>query len=203
MAKEIHQELLNKSINTHTSLFHLFQNNGIITIKPSEYDLFTYMLKLVCSQQLSTKAAETIWQRVNFLAKKNRLNLMSLCHDDMRNELKACGLSNSKLKAITSLRSAFVNNEIDEHRIKTATHDQIYVIVNRLWGFGPWSAAMIAMFYCCLPDIWSDKDLILKTRIKKIAELEASTEKTLLEHYIPYRTYLALHIWKGNNLGII
>ncbi|HJL93160.1 MAG TPA: hypothetical protein QGF04_05180 [Woeseiaceae bacterium] len=203
MGKKVHQELLDRSKNTHINLFRLFQHNGIITIVPSEYDLFTYMLKLVCSQQLSTKAAETIWQRINLLAKKNKQNLMSLSHDDMKDELKSCGLSNNKLKAIISLRSAFNNNKISENLIKTATHDQIDVIVSNLWGFGPWSAAMIAMFYCCLTDIWSDKDLILKRRLTKIAELETTTEKKLLEHYAPYRTYLALHIWKGNNSGII
>jgi len=203
MSKKVHQELLNRSKNTHTNLFRLFQDNGIITIEPSEYDLFTYMLRLVCSQQLSTKAAETIWQRINFLAKEKKQNLISLCHDGMKEELKACGLSDNKLKAMIALKSAFDKNEINENSIKTATHDQIDIIVSKLWGFGPWSVAMIAMFYCCLSDIWSDKDLILRTRLKEIAGLETTTERKLLEHYIPYRTYLALHIWKGNNSGII
>jgi DNA-3-methyladenine glycosylase II len=68
--------------------------------------------------------------------------------------------------------------------------------ITGLWGFGDWSAEMIAIFYLGRTNIWSEKDLILNKGINQICEQCELTPHELLEIVDPYQSYLALHIWR-------
>ena len=79
---------------------------------------------------------------------------------------------------------------------------ELSVFIQSLWGFGPWSAEMTAMFFFGMPDVWAKKDLILDRCIRKIAKLEDQNDEKIIQFYSPFKTYLALHIWKANNSGL-
>ena len=79
---------------------------------------------------------------------------------------------------------------------------ELSLFIQSLWGFGPWSAEIIAMFFYGMPDIWAKKDLILNRYIKLIAKLENESYENIIQVYSPFKTYLALHIWKANNSGL-
>ncbi len=71
--------------------------------------------------------------------------------------------------------------------------------ITNLWGFGDWSAEMIAIFYLGRTNIWSEKDLILNKGINEICSESNITPDELLKLIDPYQSYLALHIWRNKD----
>ena len=49
----------------HNYIYRIFTKNGVIYLKKSNRDLFEYMFNIICSQQLTTKAAKNIWKKVS------------------------------------------------------------------------------------------------------------------------------------------
>jgi len=195
MSKKIHAILLNKSKSHFNHIKKIIETNGILTLEPDKEGLFIHMARLVINQQLSTKAARTIWLRIAKDIKKHSKYKTSLNIHKLKN-LSSFGLSKNKTKAIICLKQAFLDKQIVEEKILESTHSRITQTVNKIWGFGDWSADMIAMFYCGLPNIWSNGDLALNKGLTILCEKENTKKEEILEHYKPHLSYLALHIWK-------
>tara|TARA_B100000963_G_scaffold265741_1_gene233968 strand:- start:808 stop:1428 length:621 start_codon:yes stop_codon:yes gene_type:complete len=202
MSKKIHNILLERSLEQHRSLNEIFRNNGVIFLKKSKKNLFAFMINLIISQQLSTKAANAIWKNVKELEKTKMLSLMEICSKKNSDILENCGLSKNKTKAAILLRQSFKQNKINEDALSKMNESELSLFIQSLWGFGPWSAEIIAMFFYGMPDIWAKKDLILNRYIKIIAKLENESCENIIQVYSPFKTYLALHIWKANNSGL-
>jgi len=202
MSKKIHNILLERSLEQHRSLNEIFRNNGVIFLKKSKKNLFAFMINLIISQQLSTKAANAIWKNVKELEKTKMLSLMEICSKKNSDILENCGLSKNKTKAAILLRQSFKQNKINEDTLSKMNESELSLFIQSLWGFGPWSAEIIAMFFYGMPDIWAKKDLILNRYIKLIAKLENESYENIIQVYSPFKTYLALHIWKANNSGL-
>ena len=202
MSKKIHNILLERSLEQHRSLNEIFRNNGVIFLKKSKKNLFAFMINLIISQQLSTKAANAIWKNVKELEKTKMLSLMEICSKKNSDILENCGLSKNKTKAAILLRQSFKQNKINEDALSKMNESELSLFIQSLWGFGPWSAEIIAMFFYGMPDIWAEKDLILNRYIKLIAKLENESYENIIQVYSPFKTYLALHIWKANNSGL-
>ena len=166
MSKKIHNILLERSLEQHRSLNEIFRNNGVIFLKKSKKNLFAFMINLIISQQLSTKAANAIWKNVKELEKTKMLSLMEICSKKNSDILENCGLSKNKTKAAILLRESFKQNKINEDALSKMNESELSLFIQSLWGFGPWSAEIIAMFFYGMPDIWAKKDLILDRYIK-------------------------------------
>ena len=78
MSKKIHNILLERSLEQHRSLNSIFTKNGVIFLKKSKKNLFEFMVNLIISQQLSTKAANSIWNNVKDLENSKMLSLMEI-----------------------------------------------------------------------------------------------------------------------------
>ena len=107
MSKKIHNILLERSLEQHRSLNDIFTKNGVIFLKKSKKNLFEFMVNLIISQQLSTKAANSIWKNVKGLENSKMLPLMEIFTKKNSDTLKNCGLSKNKVKAAILLRQKF------------------------------------------------------------------------------------------------
>jgi len=203
MSKTIHKILLSKSVEKFSHVNDLFVANGVLLLTKSEDELFKHMSRLVCSQQLSLKAADTIWRKIIHNLHENKLSLLEACNDEYTDLLRACGLSGNKVKALLKLKLAFDRGDISHELVMNGSHEYVSELVCKLWGFGPWSGDMISMFYCGLPDVWSDGDLILNKGIEKLSITHGILASDFLAHFTPYKSYLALHVWRGQNTGIL
>ncbi len=110
--------------------------------------------------------------------------------------IRGDGLSNNKIKAIFGARIAVKGGDITLSKISGMDDEAYKKTITSLWGFGDWSAEMIAIFYLGKTNIWSEKDLILNKGINQICEQCELTPNDLLEIIDPYQSYLALHIWR-------
>ena len=197
MSKSIHESLLRKSNRRFNDLYELFKENGELTLVPRDNGLFEYMARLVAGQQLSGKAARTIWSRVEMAVGESGADLSNFCCSAHSTTLRSCGLSAKKVKALVGLRQSFLDGSISENDLLGANHFQVSKAVTSIWGFGEWSADMVALSFCWLPDVWSSCDTSLQRGIHSLSGGDADRMNEILECFVPHRSYLALHIWKG------
>ena len=192
--QNIHRYILKRSEPFKT--FHsAVTKNGILTLKQTQYpDLFTFMCRQVVSQQLSTRSAIAIWNRVLYQC-NGGLELKDLCNGEHYSKLRQCGLSRNKVRAIQELRLSFIKDEINIFKVKNLSPQEIKKLVSSFWGFGEWSAEMLLLFYQRNLDIWSWNDSALKKGAERAFDGSRKNQESVIELFRPYRSILSLHVW--------
>ena len=97
-----------------------------------------------------------------------------------------------------AIATAAQSGRLDAEYIGQLSPGERSAILTDIWGIGQWTADMMSIFYFGEADIWPDGDLaVRKTRTM----LTSSRRKTVLtaERFVPYRAYLALHMWRYVN----
>ena len=197
MSLNIHNQLLAIAKKHCKPLEKIILENGVIEIQvPKDLDIFDCLAQTVVEQQLSYKAARSIWKKINDSAKELDLKLIDYLCEKNTTLIRNDGLSNNKIKAIFGARTAVKSGDITLSKISEMDDETYKKIITSLWGFGDWSAEMIAIFYLGKTNIWSEKDLILNKGINQICDQCKLTPDELLKIVDPYQSYLALHIWR-------
>lgn len=169
-------------------------------LKPSEY--FNELVESIVSQQLSIKAADTIYSRVKALLPNGKVtpeNILKISHEDLRK----CGLSNAKASYVKDLAQKVKDKEVHLEKLDSMTNEQVIEELTKIKWIGPWTAEMFLMFSLNREDVFSHGDLGLKNALKKIYNLENPTkndlEKIVLK-WCPYRTWGCRILWKSLEL---
>ncbi len=197
MSVDIHNRLLDLANKHCRPLETIILDNGVINIQvPNNLDVFDCLAQTVVEQQLSYKAARSIWKKINDSAKDLDLKLIDYLCEKNTTLIRGDGLSNNKIKAIFGARIAVKGGDITLSKISGMDDEAYKKTITSLWGFGDWSAEMIAIFYLGKTNIWSEKDLILNKGINQICDQCELTPDELLKIVDPYQSYLALHIWR-------
>lgn len=164
----------------------------------SRDDHFYSLVRAITNQQLSGKAADTIFARIHKLMPNEKLDaagILKIKDQDLRNE----GLSWNKVSYLKDLAERTVNNKIPLESFENLTDEKIILELTKIKGIGQWSAEMFLMFHLARPDVFSSGDLGLKKGIQKIYKLEKMpTPKEALEislKWSPYRTYASRILW--------
>lgn len=197
IALQAHEHLLAVAQQHSPLLLKIIETNGVITLKKQNTKrLFEYLAQTVSGQQLSKQAAGTIWSRVCRAAQEES-DLFTFCRDENSERLRQCGLSKSKVKAILGIKHAFESGALSPAVFSKPDHQSVIDHITALWGFGRWSADMMAIFFCALPDVWSDDDVALQRGLNLITANRKRMYKKLIKEATPYRSYLAMHVWKA------
>ncbi|MGV0005639.1 MAG: hypothetical protein ACNYPG_03295 [Candidatus Porifericomitaceae bacterium WSBS_2022_MAG_OTU9] len=144
---------------------------------------------------MSGQPAVAIWQR---LWQCSGGDLQGLCDSSGSKKLKACGLSSSKIKALLQLRSAFAEGLVCEDQLRRMDHAKRSELITSLWGFGQWSADMLAIFYFRDPDVWSPGDLALCREMQHASNGSIRKQKSILSAFTSKKSYLCLQLWRGS-----
>ena len=200
MSKAIHKQLLKISKQHCKPLEEIIKSNGVISIEiPQNIELFDCLAQTVAEQQLSYKAAKSIWSKVKSSSHKRKLKLIDYFDAININSIRKDGLSKNKIKAIIEAKKAVIDQKITLEKLSVMNDKEYRQCITSLWGFGDWSAEMIAIFYLGRTNIWSEKDLILNRGINEICKESKITPDQLLKLIDPYQSYLALHIWRNKD----
>ena len=160
---------------------------------PPGYDAF---VRIVIGQQVSTKAAQSIWERFEKEFKTVTPAKVLRRHDD---ELRALGLSGQKVKYIRGLSEAVHDKSFDPHALEHLNDDEVYQAITALKGFGRWSAEMYLMFSLARPDIWAPADLGIQNGLKiyhRRAERPTAEEALKMgKKFVPHRTAASILLW--------
>ena len=179
------------------SLVEFVQAQGPVTLE-DRYDPEPWpaMIRVVVGQQVSTKAAAAIWQKVQ-RATDGQFESAFLDNPEC---LEGCGLSNAKKRTLTELLAAKREGALDLPGLANETHQTRLDTLTPYWGIGPWSVEMWSLFHCKDGDIWSPGDLALR---KGAAGFSAPQDaQVLIDAAKPYRSYLALYCWRAANANL-
>jgi DNA-3-methyladenine glycosylase II len=158
---------------------------------------FRSLSRSIISQQLSTKAAETIINRVETIA--SGLTPENIAKTDL-SLLRQAGLSAAKARALKELADA--KDEINFSRFALGKSDEeIYQILLPFYGIGPWTVEMFLIFQLGRMDIWPVKDLGVRRGWEKIHQLNEEISPKILEaqgeRFSPFRSHLAWYCWRA------
>ncbi|MEL6896696.1 MAG: DNA-3-methyladenine glycosylase 2 family protein, partial [Planctomycetota bacterium] len=158
----------------------------------NETPLAERLCRAVAGQQLSTKAAATIWGRV--VQSRGRRTLVNHVAAADIEQLRECGLSGSKAKAMKAIVAAEREGVLDVKSLKQLRHAERSARLTSIWGVGQWTADMIGMFYFRDADIWPASDITVWKTLQRLTNED--TDHTLTaQEFAPHRTYLALYMY--------
>ncbi len=163
-------------------------------------DPFYRLLRTIVGQQLSVKAASTIFGRFENLFKNKNITpkgLLKFSDEQMR----SVGLSRQKISYLRDLATKVLDGTVELNKFEKLESNIISEELIKIKGIGKWTAEMFLMFSLGRPDIFSYGDLGLQNAIKKHYKLkDKPTEKQmekLSKKWNPYRTYAAIILWRS------
>jgi DNA-3-methyladenine glycosylase II len=159
---------------------------------------FETLVKSIVWQQLSGKAAATIYGRFKAAAGDGQLtpeSVLALTPARMR----ALGLSRQKIAYIRDIARHTRSGEADFNALRRVPDDEVIEVLTRLKGVGVWTAHMFLIFALRRKDVMPSGDLGVRAAIKKAYGLEqmptpAEVEQ-LGEKWRPYRTIASWYLW--------
>jgi DNA-3-methyladenine glycosylase II len=156
---------------------------------------FRGLVGSIVSQQLSTKAARTIYSRLmEILGTKSYTHKHILKTSFLK--LRRAGLSGSKVRFIKGLAKAMEDKKLNFRKIKTLADEEVITELIRHKGVGRWTAEMFLIFSLGRPDVFSHGDGGLKNAIIKIYKPKSARDvHKITEKWRPYRSIASLYLW--------
>ena len=163
-------------------------------------DYFQSLLRSIVFQQLSGKAAKTIYERfVNLIPKTSNLcpnEVLKLNKDEMRK----AGLSFQKINYVRNLADYFENNPLKKKEVERMTDEEISKELIQIKGIGQWTVDMFLMFTLNRADILPCTDLGIQKGIMKILNMNNLPSKKEMTNcsrkWRPYRTIACWYLWR-------
>jgi len=194
---DIHEIISNIAKGVSIRLHSVVQINGVINLyQKNVSDFLPFMAKTIIGQQLSNKVANSIWNKILSLCNSENTTIIDLfSNHSFGSQLRQCGVSSRKMKAIFGLATAINSEELEVRNLYSANKNQVREVLSKYWGIGNWSADMCSIFLIGMPDVFPDTDGAIKRGVREISLLTYDEDWVRL--FKPYRSYLCLHIWKA------
>jgi len=177
-----------KFLSTDKYIDLLIKKWGHCTIAPIKKSLyFEDLVNAICSQQLSGKAANTIFERVKkLLVKITPENILMPKEQNLRD----CGLSWQKVSYIRDLATKVVGGDLNLLKLDKLTDEEVRNKLVSVKGIGNWTAEMFLMFSLARPDIFPKDDLGIQKAMKNLKIKNPNRWK-------PYRTVASWYLWRS------
>ncbi|QDU65482.1 DNA-3-methyladenine glycosylase family protein [Engelhardtia mirabilis] len=164
---------------------------------------FESLASAIVSQQLSGKAAATIWGRVLDLAPKRRLAPEHI--DDLADEqLRGAGLSGAKTASIRDLALKSRDGTLRLQGIARASEQEVIERLVQVRGIGVWSAQMFLMFKLGRLDVLAPGDLGLQEGLRRLDGLAERPSPAELEargaDWAPLRSVASWYLWRATEI---
>ena len=164
----------------------------------SRGDAFVTLARSIVGQQVSVKAAQTVWDRFALLPRKiTPANVLKLKVDDMR----AAGLSARKVEYIVDLALHFDNGALHVKKWSEMTDDAIIEELVAIRGIGRWTAEMFLMFHLMRPNVLPLDDVGLINGISRNyfsgEAVSRSEAREVAAAWAPYCSVATWYIWRS------
>ncbi len=160
--------------------------------------LFAALAGSIVSQQLSTKAADTIWSRLE-TACKGEVTAETILKIRLPSMRKA-GLSAAKSKSLKELAGAVMRGDVDFKKLAKMPEEEAIASLSKIWGIGRWTAEMFLMFALEREDIFSSGDLGLIRSMEQIYGIPKDSPKEvyveIAERWAPHRSFASRVLWR-------
>jgi DNA-3-methyladenine glycosylase II len=196
-------------MNSESAILHLKQHDkfrrliddiDVPDFTPSRkvyYDL----LESIVSQQLSVKAATTIFNRFCALFPDAYPHPETLAAIEVE-RLRSAGLSNQKAAYLQNVAAFSLQYDLENHHWDAMTDEEIIDFLTQIKGVGKWTAQMILMFTIGRPDIFPVDDLGIQQAMTRLYGLDEKDKKLkqkmieLAEPWRPWRTVACRYLWR-------
>jgi len=169
---------------------------GFLTTKNNP---FFSLCRTIVGQQISVKAADSIWSKFEKKCKK-RIVPKTILKLSSRT-LKSAGLSRQKVSYLKNIAKSFINKSFSVKELKKMNDKEAINYIIKLKGLGVWSAEMFLMFNLNRPDIFPIKDIGLLRAISKNYKKSYPPSESFLdkisELHRGYRTVFTWYMWRS------
>jgi DNA-3-methyladenine glycosylase II len=198
MTPELHKQFVETAGGISPALQRAFEEIGpVILPDRRRKGLVPLLARAIVGQQLSTKAARSIWGRVEDVVKEHGSRVPDFFCERNVPLLRACGVSGNKIKALCSIATAHAEGNLSPVRLKKLNPELRSVHLQSIWGIGPWTADMASIFYFREPDIWPEGDhTVRKTFERLVGDAGAVPVPEAAALFVPHRSLLALYMWR-------
>ena len=164
----------------------------------SRGDAFITLARSIVGQQISVKAAQTVWDRFARLPRRMTAgNVLKLKVDDMR----AAGLSARKIEYLVDLALHFDSGAVHAHAWPEMTDDDIIAELVGIRGIGRWTAEMFLIFYLMRPNVLPLDDIGLINGISRNyfsgEAVSRSDAREVAAAWAPYCSVATWYIWRS------
>jgi DNA-3-methyladenine glycosylase II len=160
---------------------------------------FLTLARAICGQQISVKAAQSVWDRVCICLDQKITPEAVIAKD--RKVLRACGLSDRKTEYIADLAQHFADGSIHVHRWPQMPDEEIIAELVEVRGIGRWTAEMFLIFNLLRPDVLPLDDLGLQKGIRvsyfKGRKVSLARMRKLGESWRPWRSVATWYLWRS------
>ncbi|WP_047865604.1 DNA-3-methyladenine glycosylase family protein [Rubrobacter aplysinae] len=163
-------------------------------------DAYGALVRSIVGQQLSTKAARTIYERLTALfggRTPSPAEVLAAGEADLR----AAGLSGRKAEYLRELARHAESGELDLGSLHLLTDEEVADRLVAVRGLGRWTADMFLMFHLDRPDVLPVGDLGIRRAAQKaysLSEMPSPGELRGLSHpWRPHRTLACIYLWES------
>ncbi len=158
-------------------------------------DLFSSVIHHIIGQQISMKAQQTIWNRMNDLLGHISPKTIS---DVAFDQLQALGMTYRKAEYIKDFSTKILNRTFDLEAVKKMSDKDAIFALSQLKGIGVWTAEMILLFCLQRLDVFSYDDLAIHRGLRMVYH-HRQVNRSLFERYrrrfSPYGSVVSLYLW--------
>jgi DNA-3-methyladenine glycosylase II len=172
------------------------QSHGL-TLR-SRGDAFNTLARSIVGQQISVKAAESVWRKLIAAVPAVRPEVIH-AHDV--EILRTCGLSRSKVAYLHDLARHFVEKRLDVKRWEQMTDDELIAELTQVRGIGRWTAEMFLIFYMTRPDVLPVDDIGLQRAMslhynhgRPLSKLKMNS---IARRWLPWRSVATWYMWRS------
>ncbi|MDZ7841739.1 MAG: DNA-3-methyladenine glycosylase 2 family protein [Gammaproteobacteria bacterium] len=186
-------------------LARLIKRVGAFELRGHSYPTpFHALFSAIISQQLSGKAAHSIYQRTRTLFPRGRITVPAVL-GARPDALREAGLSRAKIAAVHDLAAKYADGMLpDARRMRALSDDEIVDALTGVRGVGRWTVEMLLIFHLGRPDVLPVGDLGVRKGFRNTyRRRELPTEKQLTAHgerWRPYRSVAAWYMWRAADL---
>ena len=171
------------------------------THTPGSTDVYERLLRAICGQQLSVKAASTIWGRVQAHFGDSVPPPAELL-DVETDTLRSLGLSRQKASYLHHVAAFFVEHPTDKAHWQTQSDEEVLRALTSIKGVGVWTVEMLLIFTLHRPDVLPLGDLGVQQGMALLYDLPETGKELkrrmteIAEAWRPYRSFASRSIWR-------
>src|SRR5215831_7379202 len=163
-------------------------------------DHLTALVGAIVSQQLSTKAAATIFGRFVALFPDNQIPDAAAIAAQSDEALRGVGLSGQKVAYLRDLSARIADGRLDLDALDSLPDELVIERLTAVKGFGRWTAEMFLMFRLHRPDVLPVGDLGIVNAIQRLYRLRKRPDPKRItrlgEAWKPYRSVASWYLWQ-------
>jgi DNA-3-methyladenine glycosylase II len=165
-----------------------------------EKNRFQALVRSIIAQQISGKAARSIWRRVQEATRPRRLTAEVLAGIPSE-QLRSLGLSPQKASYVHDLAAKVSSGSVRLHRVQRMNDDEVISELIQVKGIGVWTAQMFLIFSLGRLDVFPHDDLGVRMALRRhygLADLPDKAQSlSIAARWRPYTTVASWYCWRS------